>query len=236
MKKTILALVILFVSAIALNAQSVEEIVAKHIAARGGADKLNNIKSVTTENLLNTQFGEFENKMFVVIGKAMRSETKLMGNEMIQAFDGTTAWVLMPSMMGGSGEPEPAPTEMTNGIASQTDPFPMLDYATKGTKLELLNTEKVKEKDAYHMKMTSKDGSVSEVWIGVENSLVAKLKATQNGQEAELFFSNYKETDGVSFPMTMETSNPMAGTITIDTKTVTLNGMIDENMFKLPKK
>ena len=86
------------------------------------------------------------------------------------------------------------------------------------------------------MKMTSKDGSVSEVWIGVENSLVAKLKATQNGQEAELFFSNHKETDGVSFPMTMETSNPMAGTITIDTKTVTLNGMIDENMFKLPKK
>jgi outer membrane lipoprotein-sorting protein len=236
MKKTILSLVILFVSAIALNAQSVEEIVAKHIAARGGVDKLSSIKSVTTENLLNTQFGEFENKMFVVVGKAMRSETKLMGNEMIQAFDGATAWVLMPSMMGGSGEPEPAPTEMTNGIASQTDPFPMLDYATKGTKLELLGTEKIKDKDAFHMKMTSKEGTLSEVWIGVENSLVVKIKASQNGQEAELFFSNHKETDGVNFPMTMETSNPMAGTITIDTKTVTLNGMIDENMFKLPKK
>ncbi len=236
MKKTLLSLVILFGSANLLKAQTVDEIIAKHITARGGADKLSSIKSVTTENSLSTQFGDFENKMIVVVGKAMRSDTKLMGNEMIQAFDGTTAWMLMPSMMGGSGEPEAAPAEMTSGIASQTDPFPMLDYATKGTKLELLGTEKVKDKDAHHLKMTSKDGIISEVWIGVENSLVAKIKATQNGQEAELFFSNHKETDGVNFPMTMETSNPMAGTITIDTKTVTLNGVIDENIFKLPKK
>ncbi len=236
MKKTILSFSFLFLLAIGLKAQTVDEIVAKHIDARGGADKLRSVKSVSMENTLGASGMEFENKMTVLVGKAMKSESKIMGNDMVQAYDGETAWAIMPAMMGGTGDPQAMPAEMTKSVSSQTDPFPFLDYATKGTKLELLGKEKVKDNEAYHLKMTSKDGTESEVWIGVANNLVAKLKASQNGQEAELFYSNYKEIDGVSFPMSMETSNPMAGTITIDTKTLVVNGAIDEAMFKMPKK
>jgi outer membrane lipoprotein-sorting protein len=236
MKKTILVFALFVASTIVLNAQTVDEVVNKHLAARGGAEKLRAVKTLSMENTLGAQGMEFENKMMVLVGKMMRSDSKIMGNDMVQAFDGETAWAIMPSMMGGTGEQQAMPDEMGKGVASQTDPFPLLDYAQKGSKLELLGNEKVKDKDAYHLKMTSKDGSESEIWIDVENGFVTKVKATQAGQEAELFYSNFKETDGLHFPMTMETSNPMAGTITIDTKSITINGTIDEAIFKFTGK
>jgi hypothetical protein len=232
MKKIFLSFVTYFVATALINAQTAEEIIAKHIAARGGAEKLRNVRSVVMDNTLGAQGMEFENKMIVVVGKAMRSESKIMGADMVQAFDGETAWAIMPTMMGGTGEPQAMPTDLAKGVSAQTDPFPLLDFAAKGSKAELLGTEKVKDVNSNHLKLTNKDGDVSEFWIGVDNNLVTKIKVSQAGQEAELFYSNYKETDGITFPMTMETSNPMAGTITIDTKAVVINGPIDEAIFK----
>ena len=236
MKKIILSYSVFFITVLASSAQTVDEIVTKHLNARGGVEKMRGIKTVAMQNILAAQGMEFENKTMVVVGKAMRSESKIMGNDMIQAFDGVTAWAIMPTMMGGTGEPQEMPAEMMKGVASQTDPFPFLDFATKGNKIDLINTEIVKGKDAYHLKITSKDGTESETWIGVENGLIAKIKASQNGQEQEMFFSNYKEFEGLNFPMSMEMENPMAGTITIETKSIVINGVIDEAIFKMPGK
>ncbi len=236
MKKIILSAALLIASLSSTIGQTINEIVAKNTAARGGADKILAIKSLTTESIMTTQFGDFENKTVVLVGKAMRSNTKIMGSELTQAFDGVTAWAIMPSMMGGSGEPEPMPAEMAKGVGSQTDPFPFLNYAEKGNKLELLATEKIKGNDCFHIKMTDKEGVVSELWLNSESFQLVKVLATQNGQTGEVYFSNFKDFEGVSFPMTMETENPQAGKITIDTKTVTINGILDENSFKMPKK
>jgi hypothetical protein len=236
MKKITLSVSVFFLSVLISTAQSVDEIVTKHLTARGGIEKLRSIKSIVMENTLGAQGMEFENKQIVLVGKAMRSESKIMGNDMVQAFDGAMAWAIMPAMMGGTGDPQEMPAEMSKGVSSQTDPFPFLDFALKGNKIEYIGTEKIKDKDTYHVKITSKEGTISEAWIGVENGLIAKIKATQAGQEQEVFYSNYKEVEGVSFPMSMEMSNPMAGTITIDTKTIVLNGVLDEAIFKMPGK
>lgn len=95
-------------------------------------------------------------------------------------------------------------------------------------------SEKVKGKDAYHLRMFPKDGEESEMWIDATSGLMSKLKTMQNGQEVEVVFSNYTEIEGINFAMSMETSNPMAGIITIDSKTVKLNTAIDEVIFKMP--
>jgi outer membrane lipoprotein-sorting protein len=236
MKKTFLSILFVFGTTILMNAQTLDEIVAKHVKAIGGAEKLSAVKSVTMDNTLNAQGMEFENKMVVMVGKAMRSESKIMGNDMVQAFDGQTAWAIMPSMMGGTGEPEPMPDEVSKGLKGQTNPFPLFDYAARGAKLELVGKEKVKDADAHHVKLTSAEGSSTDFWVDAATGYVVKIKATQNGQEVEMFYSKFKEVDGITFPLTMEMENPMAGTITIDTKTVTINGPLDESIFKLPAK
>ncbi len=234
MKKVILSVAVLALSLGTLIAQSVDEIVAKNLKAMGGAWKLNGLKSVIMETAIKLQGLEIENLTTIVVGKAVRSDSKIMENDLVQAFDGTTSWSITPTLMGGNGEPQVMTAEASKSVISQADPFPLLDYAKKGTRVELLATEKVKDKEAHHLKITTKDGTESELWIDVASGLVSKSKSMQNGQEVEVFFSNYTVIEGINFAMSMETSNPMAGVINIDTKTVKLNPTIDESIFKMP--
>ena len=234
MKKIILCAAVLVLSVGTLLAQSVDEIVAKNLNAIGGVAKLHEVKSLIMENTVKVQGLEIENLTTVLVGKAVISDSKIMGNNLVQAFDGTTAWAITPVIMGGNGEPQVMSEETSKSVINQIDPFPLLDYVRKGTRLVFLATEKVKDKNAYHLKISPKGGAESEIWIDVASGLMSKLKTMQNGQEVELFFSNYKEIEGINFAMSMETLNPMAGIVTIDTKTVKLNNAIDEVIFKMP--
>jgi len=234
MKKLILSAAVLVLSASTLLAQSVDEIVAKNLKATGGVAKLHEVKSLIMENTVKVQGLEIENLTTVLVGRAMKSDSKIMGNNLVQAFDGTTAWAFTPVIMGGNGEPQVMAEDMSKNVINQVDPFPLLDYARKGTAIVLLAPEKVKDKDAYHLKVSPKSGAESEIWIDVATGLMSKLKTMQNGQEVELFFLNYKEIEGINFAMSSETSNPMAGTVSIETKTVKLNNAIDEAIFKMP--
>ena len=234
MKKIILSVAVLALSFGTLLAQSVDEIIAKNISAMGGVAKLHGVKSVVMETTIKLQGLEIENLTTILVGKAVRSDSKIMGNDLVQAFDGTTPWSITPTLMGGNGEPQVMSAEMSKSVISQADPFPLLDYTKKGTRVELLASEKVKDKEAHHVKITTKDGAESEVWIDVTSSLVSKSKSMQNGQEVEVFYSNYTVIEGINFAMSMETSNPMAGIINIDTKTVKLNPVINESIFRMP--
>ena len=236
MRKIIFAVAVLVLSIGTLSAQSVDEIVTKNLNTIGGVAKLHEVKSVVMESSIKVQGLEIENLTTILVGKAMRSDSKIMGNNMVQAFDGTTPWAITPTMMGGTGEPQVMSEEMSKSVITQVDPFPLLDYVKKGTKLELLGSEKVKDKDAYHLKVSPKSGAESELWIDVLSGLLSKSKTVQNGQEVEVFFSNYTEIEGISFAMSMEISNPTVGIITIDTKSVQLNNTIDELIFKMPIK
>ena len=128
MKNFIISASILIASLSSSFGQTIEEIAAKNIASNGGSEKISAIKSIAMQNTMTTQFGDFENKMVLLVGKAMRSDTKIMDNELVQAYDGTTAWAIMPTMMGGSGSAEPLSAEMAKGLTSQIDPFPFFNY------------------------------------------------------------------------------------------------------------
>jgi hypothetical protein len=150
-----------------------------------------------------------------------------MGNALVQAFDGAMAWENTPIVMGGSGQPQKMADEVAGTVINQADPFPFLDYAVKGTTLELL----ADEAGSYHFKITPKAGSLFEIWIDSNTHLVNKQKFLQNGQEIVIVFSNFAETDGIKFAMHMEV---MAGMISIDTKSVKINSSIDRSIFKMP--
>ncbi|MFN8344391.1 MAG: outer membrane lipoprotein-sorting protein [Spirosomataceae bacterium] len=234
MKKITLSVIISVLSFSAVFAQTVDEIVAHHLNAFGGAAKLREVKTLILENTIKVQGLEFENRTTLLVNRAMRSDSKIMGNELVQAFDGTTPWEITPILMGGNGQPQVMAEETAKSVITQIDPFPLLDYAEKGTKLAIIATEKVKGKEAHHLKMWPKNGNESEIWINAADGFMSKLKTVQNGQEVEVTFSEYVQIEGLNFAMRMETSNPMAGTITIDTKTVKLNPAIDALIFKMP--
>ncbi len=222
---------------ISANAQTVDEIIDKHIAALGGLDKINAVKSIYTERSLSVQGMEIPSKATVVVGKALRTESSVMGNAMVQVVNGTTGWMIRPAMMGGSGDPEDMPADQVKQQLGQLDPFgPLINYKDKGNKVDLVGKEKVDGKDVYHVKVITKDGQTVEEFLDANTYLVSKVKMMVNGQDGEVAFSNYKEVEGIKFPNTMEMASPQAGNITFTTEKVTINGKVDEAIFKKPAK
>ncbi len=233
----VLAATVAFFVGLSASAQTVDEIIDKHVAALGGMDKLNAVKSVYTERSLSVQGMEIPSKSTVLVGKALRTESSVMGNSMVQVVDGTTGWMIRPATMGGTGDPEDMPADQIKQQLGQLDPFgPLVNYKDKGNKVELVGKEKVNGKDAYHLKVTTKDGQMVDEFLDASTYLMSKVSMMMNGQAGEMSFSNYKDVDGVKFPNTMEMASPQAGNLTFTTEKVTVNGKIDEAIFKKPAK
>lgn len=234
---TLLAAAITTLVSISSYGQTVDEIVDKHVAAMGGIDKINAVKTLVTERSLAVQGMEIPTKTIIVVGKAMRSESTVMGNSMVQVIDGNTGWMIRPTMMGGTGEPEDMPADQIKQQKSQMDPFGgLVDYKAKGNTAELVGKEKVDKKDVYHIKLTTKEGQTIDEFIDANTYLITKVKASMNGQEGEIDFADYKEVDGVKFANEMNISNAQMGTMTFITNKVSVNSTVDDATFKKPVK
>jgi hypothetical protein len=218
-------------------AQTLDEIVDKHVAALGGMDKIKAVNTVITDRSLAVQGMEIPNKTILVVGKAVRNESTVMGNSMVQVVADSKGWMIRPTMMGGTGEPEDMPADQLKQQMSSLDPFGgLVNYKEKGNKVELIGKEKLGKADVFHIKLTTPEGQSMDEYIDANTYLISKVKATMNGQEGEIEFSDYKEVEGVKFPNTMDISNPQMGTMSFITNKITVNTPVDEAVFKKPVK
>ena len=239
--KIIASAFIVMALATASFAQTADEIVAKHIEATGGADKWKALKGVEKKNKFNVQGMDIEMKLVIVAGKALRSDIAVMGQEIIAVVDGETGWAQRPAMMGGTGEPEDMPGAEIKETLKQTDlGGSLLNYKEKGSTLELVGKEKLDGADVYHLKLTEKNGEVTNMFISTSTYYTLKTsgKRKVQGQEVDVdvTYSNFKQVDGITFPHTTEVPSPMGGTMTMETESIKLNPTIDEAIFKKPAK
>ncbi|MCF0041104.1 outer membrane lipoprotein-sorting protein [Dyadobacter fanqingshengii] len=218
-------------------AQTVDEIVDKHVTALGGMDKIKAVNTVITERSLAVQGMEIPTKTVLVVGKSLRNESTVMGNSMVQVVDDSKGWMIRPTQMGGTGEPEDMPADQLKQQIASLDPFGgLVNYKEKGNKVELVGKEKLDKKDVYHLKVTSKEGTTMDEYLDAETYLVSRVKVDMNGQSGEIDLSDYKEVEGVKFPNTMDITNAQMGTMSFITSKVSVNTPVDSAIFKRPVK
>ena len=109
-RKTVLALFALamFVPAVMAQAPAaltVDQVVAKHLEARGGVAKIKAVKSLKATGKMS--MGPMEAPFSLSLKRPMmaRMEFTIQGMTGIQGFDGSNGWALMP--FGGKKDPEP---------------------------------------------------------------------------------------------------------------------------------
>ncbi|TLV03180.1 outer membrane lipoprotein-sorting protein [Dyadobacter luticola] len=221
----------------AANAQTVDELVEKHVAALGGMDKIKAVNTMITERSLAVQGMEIPTKTILVVNKSVRTESTVMGNQMVQVVSDGKGWMIRPTMMGGTGEPEDMPADQLKQQLSSLDPFGgLVSYKEKGNQVELVGKEKMDKKDVYHLKVTDKGGQVIDEFMDANTYLISKVKVNMNGQDGEIELSDYKEIDGIKMPNNMDISNPQMGTLTFITSKTLINPTVDEAVFKRPVK
>lgn len=239
LRKSLLFLLTISALALPTQAQTVDDLIAKNVQARGGLDKLRSVQSVHMTGKM-TMGGGIEAPATLELKrpKQMRLEFTVQGLTAVQAYDGSSGWMIMP--FTGKKDPEPMAADDVKEAEEQSDiDGPLVDYKTKGHKVELVSKEKVEGTDAYKLKVTLKNGDIENIYLDGDSYLEIKeegKRMTRGSEvETESSFGDYKEVDGIMFPFSIEAGakgSPERQKITIDK--IGLNLPIEDSRFKMP--
>ncbi|MBU6341904.1 MAG: hypothetical protein KGS48_10445 [Bacteroidetes bacterium] len=233
---------ILFLAAIAVHAQTADEIIQKHLEATGSA-AWEKITSMKTEAKLTIQAApgmEIPMVLTVVNNKSARVEVSAMGMTQVSCINGDKGWSNNP--FAGKNDPEPLTTDQVNEMKQMTDLAGHLyNYKTKGYTVEYLGKEDVDGTEMHKIKIVISPTRTEYALIDPETFLEAKsiTVATVDGKESksESAYSNYKEVNGVKIPHTIEENNPAMGGTAVTTVTkITVNEPVDAAIFEMPAK
>lgn len=218
------------------DAQTADEIVTKYFNAIGGKEKVSNIKTLIWEQNVEVMNNQATSTTTIVNGKGYRNEIDFSGQKIINCITDKGGWMINP--MTGQNTPAPMTEDQYLAGKDQLDiGGPLLNYESKGNKVELAGRESLNGVDAYKLKVTT-TGNVQSTYFFDPNTfylLKNVAKMTVNGQDLEttILFSDYRKTDfGNLLPYVMEMSLPQGFNIKYNTVKVDVNKPVDEKIFQ----
>jgi hypothetical protein len=185
---------------------SLEDLLSKHVEARGGSEALASLEAVRLEGTFSSvQDGEFmvEDAEVVITLAPGRFHRVIGGTGHIDSVDVDSAWRISP----GGGIPEPTP--MSDEDAARYRRLgdlagPLVDPAAKGHTLELVDKVQDGKEAFYRVNLNHADGVSVLVFIDAETFLVARLRERRMAGGVKVTqvttYRGYQEVDGVAFP------------------------------------
>lgn len=216
------------------NAQTADEIIAKHFEAIGGKEKVGQVKSIVMESSLLVMGNESPTTTTIVNGLGYKNESEFNGQKIIQCYTGKGGWTINP--FAGGTDAQPMPAEEYKSVKGQIYiGGPLFDYAAKGYKAELLP----KEDSSFKVKLTAPDSVESTYFINSSTYYITKTthKGFAQGQSVEIVatFSDYQKTDfGYVIPFKTDIDLGQFQ-LSYTVKKVEINKEIDPKIFEMPK-
>lgn len=238
MHQLLVSALICAVPLFSVHAQTVDEIIAKNIEARGGLERIKAIQTLRAS-------GEFTGGDFRAVfvqenkrpGK-VREEQTIQGMTAIDAYDGKIAWRVSP--FEGRKDPDFIAEDDRKPLLEDADFDGMLvDYKNKDHVAELLGHDNVEGTDCYKIKLRLASGDTRYYYIDADSFLELKVETERNirgtVRYSEVWYGDYEKAGGVYFPFAIESG--MKGSsnrlkITIDK--IDVNVPLADALFSMP--
>jgi len=196
----------------AMAAPSVQDIVAKNVAARGGQTAWRNVQTLTFEGTLDAGGKPSHDLPFILREKRPhknRLEIVFKDQTAVQVYDGSQGWKVRPFLNRNEVEPFTAAEEKIATAADELDGA-LMDYQAKGTRITLAGTEPVDGHPAYKLHLTLKDGTQRNLWVDASSWLEVKMdgaprKLDGRMHNVELYFKDYRAEQGLNIAHLQET-------------------------------
>lgn len=210
-------------------AQSVDVVVAKSIAARGGAKRIKSIKSQRLTGKISLTSGESGPLLVEMKTPGMVRETVTLGDKsMIRITDGIAGWAF--GTLRSPTEPQQVSVEELHNLATSADiEGPLVDYQAKGNRIELAGKEKIGKRQAYKLVIYMKSGENRIDFIDCKSHLEVKWQGLTNGNMFETYFRDYREVKGLMYAFEIDSG---AQRIVLDK--VEVNPKLDAARFSKP--
>lgn len=201
-------------AALPVSAQTVDEIVAKHIQARGGYEKLKSIQTIKISRTFATNFSAVKVDYFKKRPNLLRIEQTPKGQPapIPRAINADAAWdtvqgkvVMRPERVAIEGRELDADFD---GL--------LVDWKEKGHTVTLDGKESFAGSEAYKLKVKTKGGSERFVYIDtttfMETGQSGRWLTSQMNPKTKEFrymdsvwtFSDFRDVDGVKFPFSVD--------------------------------
>lgn len=223
----------------AVKAQTLDEIINKHVDALGGKDKINTMKSMYMESDMDIMGTAAPSVTTILFGKGSLSEVNYNGQKIVNCVTiDKGGWAINPLM--GQVTAEAMPEEQANAGKPQLSAGgTLVDYAAKGNKVELAGQEDANGVKAWKLVVTTKEGAHFVHYIDPATWQIVRTVAriNFNGQEIEqgVNYSNFKKTDfGFVVPYSYAIEYPGGMTLTVAVKKIEINKEVDPKIFDKP--
>jgi len=169
-----------------------------------------------------------------------RVEIEFGGKTAVQVFDGTNGWKVRPFLNRDDVQPFTAEEAKSESTKAELD-GPLVDYAAKGTKVELEGVEKVEGRDAYKLKLTTKTSDVQHIWIDAENFLDVKVEGATRRMDGRMrtvwvYQRDFRSVQGVMIPFILETAvDGYRDTHKMVMQKVEVNPKLEDSLFTKPR-
>jgi hypothetical protein len=238
---------------------SVQDILKRNAAARGGLEAWRNIKTMV-------QIGRVE-RLGDVPGAAARSrraaqltpdsnqivgfriemarpnklryELTYQGITAIQAFDGHDGFTVQPGAAGSVARP--FSETQARAVADQFEiEGPLLSASEKGTVVALEGVDVLRGQPAYRLRLTMQGGITRHAWVDAHSFLDVQLDgARQIGDRAwpiTTVFADFRKVGGVQVPYQIETAVSGVNAMErVKLAKVVLNAPLEDSLFILPR-
>jgi len=238
---SVLALgLVLGASAAGAQTPSVDEIVAKNLAARGGLDKLRGLQTMKMTGTINVQGVDMPLTVMTKRPNLLFQEMTMQGQRMVSAFDGAKVWAMNPMLGPGPRELTGQQADMIRDQASFDGP--LVSYKDRGDTLEMAGSADLGGAKAWKLKLTRKiGGRTMFIYLDADTGLEKQWSTTvdQGGMtiDVDTVMLDYQPTpEGVLVARTMRTlvGGQQQGLLKV--LTVEYNLPIEDAAFQMPAK
>jgi hypothetical protein len=229
-----LGVVMVLVPAVA-GAMTLEEVIEKHVKARGGHEKWQAVETMK----MTGSFTAFSKVAPFTLQRKRDSkyhmDHTLNEKTVIIGYDGKTAWWENHWWQEGA---QPMSGEDLKVVMGDLDfATPLFDYKEKGYEAELLGEVELEGIPAIGIQLTRPDESVETWYLDPKTHL--EIGRTSPGSEfgepmeQTTFYDDFREIEGVMIPFFTETQWYTRDRI-MQVESVELNGPVDDTIFSMP--
>ena len=236
---------LLLIASTAASAQTVDEIVSRHIEARGGYARLKAIQTMKITRTITTPFSDIKVVIYRKRPHLYRAEQAPAGQPPVpRAINTDVAW----DMVQGKVVPRPAHAfGEARDIDGDFDGL-LVDWKAKGHSVTLEGKEQLPGGETYKLRVTTKSGVVRDVYLDAKTYLDRRHtgvftiyhptdRARDRTFNIVVDFGGWREVDGVKFPFDIQeerTSKEPVQSFVTYTEKIELNVPMDDALFAGP--
>jgi len=224
----------------AAQAPTVDAIVGRYLAARGGADRM---RAVTAERLTGHMSfpGGLSGIDTIEMARPGRIRTTIHFPQgmLVQAYDGRTVWGVNP--LAGDTAPHPLDEGLAKNVIAGGDlDGPLLDYRARGIRVTLAGLDTADGRPAWALTVVRPDSNVDTYYVDTLSYRVTRWRGHRvaNGTPVvyETYFRDYRQVAGLWFPCRLESrtlGRPGEQVILVDS--IAVDPAVDDARFRMPR-